>query len=173
MTKSKKISEKPKAKKKLAATRPKLKHLGGKQTVTPKKDGKYHEAIGRRKSASARIRLFTSGPFQPTIEGNIVINGKPYKDYFPTLELQRIVDAPLARLKSLNRFRVTAKVKGGGIRGQADAIRHGLSRALVLFDINFRKKLKKAGYLTRDSRAKERRKFGLKKARRAPQWTKR
>jgi small subunit ribosomal protein S9 len=175
MTKSKKISDKKitKKKKKPAASRPKLKNLDGKQAASPKKDGKYHEAIGRRKSASARVRLFTSGPLQSAMEGNIVVNDKPYKEYFPTLELQRIVDAPLVRLKSLNRFRATAKVKGGGIRGQAEAVRHGLSRTLVLFDFNFRKKLKKSGYLTRDSRVKERRKFGLKKARRAPQWTKR
>lgn len=176
---AKKTIKKPIVKKKSAASAkrkqagpPKSKSFGREEKKISKKR-KYHEAIGRRKSASARVRLFTSGPLQSAMEGNIVINDKPYKDYFPTLELQRIVDAPLVRLKSLNRFKATVKVKGGGIRGQADAIRHGLSRALVLFDFNFRKKLKKAGYLTRDSRVKERKKFGLKKARRAPQWTKR
>jgi small subunit ribosomal protein S9 len=79
----------------------------------------------------------------------------------------------LRKLKSLNRFKATVKVSGGGIHGQADAVKTGLSRALVLFDANFSKKLRKAGYLTRDSREKERRKYGLKKARKAPQWAKR
>lgn len=134
---------------------------------------KYFETVGRRKTAVARVRLFTSNPSQSVIEGNLIINKKPYKDFFSTLELQEIVEAPMKCLKSLSKFRVAAKVKGGGIRGQAEAVRHGIARALVLFDSNFRKKLKKAGYLTRDPRKKERKKFGLKKARRAPQWRKR
>lgn len=137
------------------------------------KANKYYEAVGRRKTAVARVRLFTSSPLQSAMEGNLTINEKSYKDFFPTLELQQAVEAPLERLKSLNRFKVTVKVKGGGSRGQAEAIRHGLARALVLFDSNFRKKLKKAGYLTRDPRKKERKKYGLKGARRAPQWQKR
>lgn len=147
-----------------------------KKTIAKKEKNlkkKYYEVVGRRKTAVARIRLFTSGPAQSVMEGNLIINEKPYKEFFPTLELQRTVEAPLRRLKSLNRFEVVAKVKGGGLRGQAEAIRHGLARALVLFDFNFRKKLKKAGYLTRDPRKKERKKYGLKKARRAPQWSKR
>lgn len=134
---------------------------------------KYYQTVGRRKTAVARIRLSTSSPSQSALEGNLTINEKSYKDFFPTLELQQVIEAPLRRLKSLNRFKVTIKVKGGGLRGQADAIRHGLARALVLFDPNFRKKLKKVGYLTRDPRKKERKKYGLKKARRAPQWQKR
>lgn len=137
------------------------------------KANKYYEAVGRRKTAVARVRLFTSSPLQSAIEGNLTINEKPYKNFFPTLELQEAVEAPLERLKSLNRFKVTVKVRGGGLRGQAEAIQHGLARTLVLFDSNFRKKLKKAGYLTRDPRKKERKKYGLKKARRAPQWQKR
>lgn len=134
---------------------------------------KYYEAVGRRKTAVARVRLFTSSPSQSVIEGNLTINDKSYQEFFPTSELQGIIEAPLRRLKSLNRFRATIKVKGGGIRGQADAICHGLARALTLFDPNFRKRLKKVGYLTRDSRKKERKKYGLKKARRGPQWSKR
>lgn len=134
---------------------------------------KYLETIGRRKTAVARVRLFTSSPTQSEIDKNLVINDNPYKRFFSTLELQRIIESPLRCLKSLNRFRATIKVKGGGIRGQAEAVRHGIARALVLFDSNFRKKLKKAGYLTRDPRKKERKKYGLKKARRAPQWRKR
>lgn len=143
-----------------------------KPAVKPKK-GKYYEAVGRRKTAVARVRLFTSSPSQSAIEGNLIINDKSYREFFSTLGLQEIVEAPLKRLKSLNRFRATIKVKGGGIRGQAEAVCHGLARALTLFDSNFRKRLKKVGYLTRDPREKERKKYGLKKARRAPQWSKR
>jgi len=133
----------------------------------------YFETIGRRKTAIARVRLFTCSPAQSIETGNLLINGRNYKEYFPTFSLQKTIEAPFIKLKSLNRFNGTVKVKGGGINGQAEAIRHGLSRALVLFDINFRKKLKKSGYLTRDARAVERKKFGLKKARRGPQWSKR
>ena len=137
------------------------------------KKRKYLETVGRRKTAVARVRLFTSSPSQSAMEGNLVVNDKLYKEFFPKLELQQIVESPLRRLKSLNRFQAIIKVKGGGTKGQAEAIRHGLARALVLFDPNFRKKLKKMGFLTRDPRKKERKKYGLKKARRAPQWRKR
>ncbi|MBU2264896.1 30S ribosomal protein S9, partial [Patescibacteria group bacterium] len=85
----------------------------------------------------------------------------------------QIAEASLRRLKSLNRFEIVARVKGGGIRAQAEALRHGIARVLVDFNADFRKKLKKVGYLKRDPRAKERKKFGLRKARRAPQWAKR
>jgi len=134
---------------------------------------RYYEAVGRRKTSIARVRLFASGSPKSIEQGNLLINDKPYKEYFPTLSLQKRIEGPLLRLKSINRFKGTIKVKGGGLAGQADAIRHGIARALVVFDINFRKKLKKSGYLTRDPRKKERKKFGLKKARRAPQWSKR
>lgn len=143
------------------------------KTTTKTNQRKYYEAVGRRKTAIARMRLFTSSPSQSMMEGNLIINGKPYKEFFPTLELQKIVEAPLRCLKSFNRFGGTVKIKGGGIRGQAEATRHSIARALVLFDSNFRKKLRKIGYLTRDSRKTERKKYGLKKARRAPQWRKR
>ena len=136
------------------------------------KSRKYYEAVGRRKNSVARVRLFTIKPFEED-EGKITVNNKFYKHYFPTLELQQIAEAALRKLKSLNRFEVTAKISGGGVRGQAEALRHGLARTLVEFNLDFRKKLKKAGYLKRDPRAKERRKYGLKKARRAPQWAKR
>ncbi len=149
-------------------TSPRLVGLGPKK----KKEG-YYSTVGRRKEAVARIRLSTSSPDKSAIEGNFMINEKPYKKFFSTLEFRKIAESPLKRLKSLNRFKVTAKVRGGGVRGQAEAIRHGLARALVKFDPNFRKKLKKSGYLTRDSRKKERKKFGLRKARRASQWHKR
>lgn len=133
----------------------------------------YFEGVGRRKRAVARARVFTCNPNQSVEVGNLLINEKNYKEYFPTLTLQRTVEDPFAKLKSANRFTGTVKVNGGGINAQAEAVRHGISRALVLFDINFRKKLKKSGFLRRDPREVERKKFGLKKARRAPQWSKR
>jgi small subunit ribosomal protein S9 len=133
----------------------------------------YFEGVGRRKRAVARVRIFTCGPSQSVETGNFSVNNKNYKDYFPTITLQKTLEDPFIKLKSANRFMGTAKVNGGGINAQAEAVRHGLSRALVLFDINFRKKLKKSGYLKRDPREVERKKFGLKKARRAPQWSKR
>ncbi len=153
-----------------------------KKTIKPKaekviekklKKVEYFEAIGRRKRAIARVRIFAVNPSESIESGNLVINGKNYKEYFPTTILQQIIESPFIKLKSENRFNGTIKVSGGGVAGQAEAVRHGISRALILFDINFRKKLKKAGYLKRDPREKERRKFGLKKARKAPQWSKR
>jgi small subunit ribosomal protein S9 len=133
----------------------------------------YFEAVGRRKRAVARVRLYTVDSAESMETGNFLINDKNYKVYFPTAILQQTIESPFAKLKSTNKFSGTVKVKGGGISGQAEAVRHGISRALILFDINFRKKLKKLGYLKRDPREKERRKFGLKKARKAPQWSKR
>jgi len=137
-----------------------------------KKSKRYFEATGRRKTSVARVRLFTIKPFEED-EGKITVNGKFYKQYFPTLELQQIAEASLRRLKSLNRFEAVAKINGGGVKSQVEALRHGLARVLILFNADFRKKLKKAGYLKRDPRVKERKKYGLKKARRAPQWAKR
>ena len=140
------------------------------------RDEKYYESVGRRKNAIARVRLITrkSTDTTPNEERAILnVNGKDYFDYFKEKELHEVVEGPFRKLKSLNRFKATIKVLGGGIRGQADAIVHGLARSLILFDANFSKKLRKSGYLTRDSRVKERRKYGLKKARKAPQWAKR
>ena len=128
---------------------------------------KYYQVIGRRKTSVARIRLFTQG------DKTITINEKPYKEYFPGLDLQQIVDVALDRMKALDKFMVSVKVRGGGIHSQAEAVRHGISRALVKFNPDFRKRLRRAGYLTRDPRMRERKKFGLKRARRAPQWSKR
>ena len=131
------------------------------------KPAKYFEAVGRRKTAVARVRLFTQG------EKLILVNEKPFQEYFPTLGLQQIINSSLEKMKAFDKFRISAKVKGGGICAQAEAVRHGISRALVKFSPDFRKRLRKAGYLTRDSRMRERKKFGLKRARRAPQWSKR
>lgn len=133
--------------------------------LAPKSE-KYYEAVGRRKTAVARVRLFTKGT-------GITVNDKPYEQYFPIADLQRIADSPLKKMKTLDKFRISVKVGGGGPHGQAEALRHGLSRVLVKFNEDFRKRLKKAGFLKRDPREKERKKYGLKGARRAPQWSKR
>lgn len=136
---------------------------------------RYFEAVGRRKESIARVRLFSQKADDKASEdeGSILVNEKPYRDYFKDPFLQETVETPLKKLKSLGRFKGLVKVSGGGLTSQAEAIRLGVSRALVLFDASFRKKLKKFGYLTQDSRVKERRKYGLKKARKAPQWAKR
>lgn len=136
---------------------------------------KFFQTVGRRKESVAVIRLFTRKS-SDSLEGEkalIRVNDKDYTDYFSNQILRTVVESPFRKLKSLNRFKATVLVRGGGLAGQADAIKHGLSRALVEFDANFRKKLKKSGFLTRDPRAKERRKYGLKKARKSPQWQKR
>ena len=144
--------------------------------VIDKTPEKYYEAVGRRKSSIARVRIYTKKSTDETHEEDnalVTVNDKDYIKYFIEKELQERVEAPLKKLKSTNRFKATVRVSGGGITGQAEAIRHGLARALVLFDANFAKKLKKSGYLTRDPREKERRKYGHKKARKSPQWAKR
>lgn len=128
---------------------------------------RYWEAVGRRKTSVARVRLFTKG------DKEIMVNERSYLQYFPTKELQLTLSDPLVRMKNIDKFRVSVKVFGGGMRGQAEAIRHGISRALVRFNPDFKKRLQRAGFLTRDSRMKERKKFGFKSARRAPQWQKR
>lgn len=138
-----------------------------KESKSEVKPERYFEAVGRRKTAVARIRLFTQG------DKTILVNDKSYKEYFPILELQQIVNSSLDKMKALDKFKIIVKVKGGGFHAQAEAIRHGISRALIGFNPDFRKRLRRVGYLTRDSRMRERKKFGLKRARRAPQWQKR
>lgn len=133
---------------------------------SPKSPERYFQAIGRRKTSSARIRLSVND------EKEILINDKPFQVYFPTLELQGIVLSPL-NITNVDKFRILIRIKGGGIHSQSEAARHGIARALLLFNQDFRKCLKKAGFLTRDPRMRERKKFGLKRARRAPQWRKR
>ena len=131
------------------------------------KSERYWEAVGRRKKATARVRLFTRG------DKTIVVNDKPYGEYFNTKEQQKVTEESLQKMKSANRFRVSAHVSGGGLNAQAEAIRHGIARALVEFNPDFRKRLRRSGFLTRDPRMKERKKFGLKAARKRPQWAKR
>lgn len=130
-------------------------------------DTRYYSATGKRKTALARVRLFTQG------EKTIEVNGVGYKNYFPTTDLQQIVESSLEKMKAEDKFRVLAVVRGGGIHAQAEAVRHGIARALVVFNPDFRKRLRRASYLTRDSRMRERKHFGLKRARKAPQWAKR
>ena len=121
---------------------------------------------GRRKSSVARVRLVPGN-------GKITINGRTIDEYFGLDTLKLIVRQPLELTKTTDKFDVIAKVEGGGFTGQAGAIRHGISRALLQADAEYRSVLKKAGYLTRDPRMKERKKYGLKAARRAPQFSKR
>lgn len=131
------------------------------------KGGSFIPTVGRRKTSIARVRLIKNG------KGAITVNGKKYDAYFPAYDLREEVISPLKITGQETSVDVSAKVNGGGIRGQAEAVRHGISRALVELNPTFRKTLKKLGYLTRDSRKRERKKFGLKGARRAPQWSKR
>jgi len=131
------------------------------------KSERYIEAVGKRKTAVARVRLFTQA------KKEITVNGKDYKKHFSTPELREIAVSALKKMKAEDKFSVSVKVKGGGVNAQAEAMRHGISRALVDFNPDFKKRLRKAGYLTRDPRVRERKKFGLKRARKAPQWSKR
>lgn len=128
--------------------------------------GRYFEGIGRRKTAVARVRIHKG-------KGSFMVNNLPFRDYFRIPRLQRILEAPFDQLKLAEEFAVNVKVSGGGPKAQAEAVRHGLSRALVLTDEDLKKRLRKLGFLTRDPRMVERKKYGLKKARRAPQWAKR
>ena len=121
---------------------------------------------GRRKEAVARVFLRPG-------TGNIVVNGKDLVDYMPSEVLQMVVKAPLELTNTLDQFDIMVNVTGGGYTGQAGAIRHGITRALMEANPDYRPALKAAGYVTRDPRAKERKKYGLKKARRAPQFSKR
>lgn len=133
---------------------------------------KYYEAVGRRKNAIARVRI---SPIKTNEmrEPIFLSNKKQVSEYFHGIELQSIINAPFKLMKMVNKFDVTVLVSGGGIHSQAEAVRLGISRSLLEFNKTFRKKLKRAGFLERDARKKERKKPGLKKARRAPQWQKR
>ena len=135
---------------------------------TKTKGKKYIEAVGRRKTSTARVRVITDAA-----KSIFLVNDKISDAYFPTGELKKIITDPFTKVKLTGKYEVSAHVTGGGIHSQAEAIRHGLTRALVEDDEELRTKLKKLGFLKRDPRSKERRKFGLKKARKAPQWSKR
>lgn len=126
----------------------------------------YFYGTGRRKQSVARVRVYAGS-------GKITINNRDIDDYFGLETLKLIVRQPLALTGTADKFDIVCNVQGGGVTGQAGAIRHGLSRALLQYDENLRPALKKAGFLTRDPRMKERKKYGLKGARRAPQFSKR
>lgn len=137
------------------------------------KKGKYIEAVGRRKTSTARVRI------TEVAKAYFTVNGKDAKEYFKTEDQRRLILDPIAKgissgsSKSNIKWGVDAHVSGGGIHSQSESVRHGLARALIESDNTLRGDLKSLGFLKRDPRAKERRKFGLKKARKAPQWSKR
>ena len=128
---------------------------------------KYIEAVGRRKTSVARARL------TPSAKASFTVNELPVDGYFKVKEQVVMATDSITKTKIDQKFAVTVKVSGGGVSSQAEAVRHATARALIDYDLTLRKDLKKAGFLKRDQRAKERRKFGLKKARKAPQWSKR
>jgi len=132
-----------------------------------KKDERYIEAVGRRKTSIARVRI------TPASKASAVVNDLPISEYFATETLVKTAQDPLVKSGLTEKFKITVLLSGGGTRSQAEALRHGLTRALVSYSPELRKTLKKFGFLKRDPRMKERRKFGLKKARKAPQWSKR
>ncbi|SRR5258708_957661 len=140
--------------------------------ATEKKSSeKYIEAVGRRKTSTARVRIWAGS------KASFIVNKKDAKDYFKTESERRLIHDPMVKGlptgKTAPKWAIEARVSGGGTHSQAEAVRHGLARALILSDTELRHTLKTLGYLKRDPRAKERRKFGLKKARKAPQWSKR
>jgi len=181
MATAKKISKKEPARN---ASRPE-RDAGGAKVADPAvktvSAEKYFQGIGRRKLSTARVKVFVFvGKKEPASSAGgsktgpeIVVNGKPYKEYFTLLELKEIVESPLKAVSPNGISSVSVAVRGGGIRGQAESVRLGVARALVLKDQESKKTLKDLGYLTRDARMVERKKAGLKKARRAPQFSKR
>ncbi|PIT92978.1 MAG: 30S ribosomal protein S9 [Candidatus Harrisonbacteria bacterium CG10_big_fil_rev_8_21_14_0_10_38_8] len=128
--------------------------------------GKYYKGKGGRKTSTAQVRIYPK-------KTGFIINGKDYKEYFSQEKYQEAVTSPLQATSTKEAFGISALVKGGGKTGQAEAVRHGLSLALVEFDAELKPRLRKEGFITRDQRAVERKKPGLKKARKRPQWSKR
>ncbi len=126
----------------------------------------YHYGCGRRKTAVARVRLYPGS-------GAIIINGRPYAEAFPRISQQGLVRKPLLVSETADKFDAQIKVQGSGINAWAGAVAHGIARALIAFDANLKPVLRRAGLVTRDPRVKERKKYGLKRARKAPQYTKR
>jgi small subunit ribosomal protein S9 len=128
--------------------------------------GQYYEGIGRRKTSTARVRIMSG-------TGQFIVNGKPLEEYFPRLGDRDVILAPLRAVEMEGKLDVSVLVSGGGISGQAGAVRHGLARALLAMEPSLRPVLRQGGFLTRDARMKERKKPGLKRARKAPTYTKR
>lgn len=174
-----KISEKPKAASKPVAKKAPAKAVKTVKAVkateaeAPKKEFAsassegFHKAIGRRKEATARVRLIPGG------SGKVTVNGRALEDFFRVEWHRHAIMQPLVAVGANADYDVSAKIEGGGIAGQATALQHGIARCLLLVNPDFRKSLRRAGYLTRDPRAKERKKPGLKRARKRPQWAKR
>lgn len=173
MTTKNETTKKPAEKKAVAPKKAVVKKVASKKededTAPIELDSKkgYIPSVGRRKTAIARVRLIKNGT------GKIIINGKEFDKYFTVFDLRKQVTEPLVVVGQADAVDVSVKIVGGGMRGQAEAIRQGISRSLIQLNPTFRKSLKKLGYLKRDPRKKERKKPGLKKARRAPQWSKR
>lgn len=159
MTTKKETTKKP------AARKPKAEAV--KKAPVHEATGEYLYALGRRKSGTAQVRVYLKG------SGKVVVNGKPMTEYFPVNDLQDAIMVPLKAVGINETADVVAQAKGGGIRGQADAVKLGISRALLVHNPDLRATLKPLGVLTRDPREKERKKYGLKKARKSPQWAKR
>lgn len=143
------------------------KESDAKASKAKKSTSEYFYAAGKRKTSVARVRLFTGG------KGDMVVNDKPAEEYFTLLTSKGIVNSPLNITGMNKKFDISVRVGGGGMSSQAEAIRHGIARALLEYNPELRPTLKKAGFLTRDARIKERKKPGLKRARRAPQFSKR
>lgn len=134
---------------------------------SPRSTSSYYHAVGRRKTAVAVVRLTQKG------SGQITVNGRPFAQYFPIAEFQKSITSPLQAVGHASDYTISTTVRGGGIRGQAEAVRHAIARTLLTIDPLWRASLKPLGVLTRDPRAKERKKPGLHRARRAPQFSKR
>lgn len=162
-TAKKETTKKPATKKHVA------KKSAEKKTATKPKTKKYVEGVGRRKTAVARVRITPSDKKKHSV----TINGRIIEQYFPQKEHRDLIFNVLTKVEELGEFDITVKVNGSGVSAQAQAIVHGLARALVAHNADIKKKLKIFGFLTRDPRMVERKKYGLKKARRAPQWSKR
>ena len=154
-------------KKTLVASAKKTKETKEKPVKSAAKSEEYFYGTGKRKSSVARVRLIKNG------KGELTVNEKTGKDYFTISIHHEVINSPLKMTSLAKKFDLSVKVLGGGINSQAEAIRHGVARALLQYDESLRGTLKKAGFLTRDARIKERKKPGLKRARRAPQFSKR
>ncbi len=147
--------------------------MKSKKAVKVESKERYFEGVGRRKTAVARVRIVKGDPKgAPSGRGEFLVNGRPLQKYFPLKKHEETVLAPFNKL-SLKGYKASVKVSGGGVSAQAEAVRLGLARALTLLDASFRAQLKAFGYLTRDPRMVERKKYGLRKARRPQQWRKR
>jgi small subunit ribosomal protein S9 len=166
-TKKTAAAKKPAARRRAPAHAKKSEEMEDGVVVEAAGKGKYAYAVGRRKTATATTKLWMEG------DGSVTVNGKDYAAYFPLFELREQVMSPLKAVGLDGKVTIAIRTSGGGLRGQAEASRHGISRALLVIEPNYRGSLKALGMLTRDPREKERKKPGLKKARKASQWAKR